>query len=83
MELNDVVDKLIGNVEPVGETHEDGKRLENLQSMVRLTDHLIERLMQVEKSKNSYMASVKKAGIYANRYLMGWKESLAEIEGQP
>jgi hypothetical protein len=83
MELSDVVDKLIGNVEPVGETHEDGRRLENLESMVRLTDHLIEKLMQVEKSKNSYMASVKKAGVYTNKHLLGWKELISEIEGHP
>ena len=38
MEIIDIVRKLTGLIEPVGETHTDDKRFENLQIRLEWTD---------------------------------------------
>lgn len=44
MELHDVVEKLTGEIMPVGETYADNKRYDNLKSMCVLVDKLIYNL---------------------------------------
>ena len=41
MEVYDVVKKLIGPIEPVGESHTDEKRFENLKALTELVDSLL------------------------------------------
>lgn len=35
-----VVKKLIGEIKPIGESHEDERRLQNLEAMIYLLEHL-------------------------------------------
>ena len=39
-DIHAVVKKLVGDINPVGATHVDNKRFENLQVMTELTDKL-------------------------------------------
>lgn len=66
MEIKDVVLRLIGPVDPVGETNADNARFENLKALCELTEELVCIIDEVSyKNKDSYEYSVKRAGEYA------------------
>lgn len=69
MDLHEIVSKLAGDIFPVGETHIDGQRLENLKNIIDLTEKLISDISEVAQKKDSYEYSVKTAGIIANNFL--------------
>lgn len=65
MELYDVVSKLIGPVNPIGETHKDEIRFENLKVMVKLVNDLLTDIDSVASFRDRREHSMKKAGEYA------------------
>ena len=65
----EVVDRLIGRVNSVGESTEDKNRLENLKSMCVLTSYLIEKIRTASESKENYQHSMKVIGLYAENFL--------------
>ncbi len=69
MELVDVVRKLVGPVEPVGETREDERRYANLQVMAALLRDLLSDVDGVARNRTSHEFSVKRAGEYASKFL--------------
>ncbi|MFA5340161.1 MAG: hypothetical protein WC332_00145 [Clostridia bacterium] len=69
MELYDVVKKLVGEIKPIGETTEDGKRFENLKVMTDMVDQLLTDIDEVASGKNRYEYSIKCAGEYADKFL--------------
>lgn len=44
MDILDVVMRIVGPVDPVGDFDEDGKRLSNLQDLFDLTDGLLKKI---------------------------------------
>ena len=64
----DVVKKLIGEINPIGETHEDSRRLENLENMITLVDHLLSDIDAVALNKGKPEFSLNKAGTVASEY---------------
>lgn len=69
MELIDVVRKLIGPVEPVGETRADDERYENLKALTALVDNLICEVRYVTENKSRHEFSMKRAGEHASKFL--------------
>ena len=67
MEIADVVRKLVGPIDPIGETLTDEKRYENLLQLIKLTDELITDVARVRICRYSHQASIKKAGERAYR----------------
>jgi hypothetical protein len=66
----DVVKKLIGKIEPVGETNIDNERFENLKDMCELVEDLITEIDQMAYfNKDSKQFSVKRASEYASNFL--------------
>ena len=76
MEVIDVVRKLIGKVEPVGETNEDERRLKNLKEMITLMDALMFDLNDVSAYRNRVEYSMKEAGKTAQAAINGYTELL-------
>lgn len=76
MELIDVVRKLVGPIDPVGATHVDGERFDNLKTMTDLVDRLLGDIDRVAAYKNSHEFSVKRAGEHASKFydLIGIRE---------
>ena len=65
MELIDIVDKLVGNIEPVGNTTIDNERFENLKVYCELINEMVRKVDDVTyNNRNSTLASVKKANDY-------------------
>ncbi len=69
MEIIDVVKKLVGDIEPIGETHTDSKRLDNLKVMTALVDELLGNIYYVSKEKDCIEHSRKQAGNHAYKFL--------------
>ena len=70
MEIKDVVLKLIGPVDPVGETNSDGKRFENLKALCELTEHLVCVIDDVSyRNKDRAEYSMSRAGKYAFHFI--------------
>lgn len=70
----EVVEKLVGEVEAVGETWEDKRRLENLKKMIDLSDHLLRQIYEASLTRNRVEASMKKIGETAYDYLQSARD---------
>ena len=68
MEIYEIVVKLIGPIEPIGETNADNERLENLKEMTNLVDILIYDIGSVIKNKDRPEYSMKRAGKFADDF---------------
>ena len=73
MEIHEIVMKLVGPVAPVGESHTDTKRFENLKALTEVIDKLMFEVVCVTNSKDNHQASMKKAGQYAQTWLNSWE----------
>ncbi len=72
MELYDVVKKLLGEIDPVGETNEDNRRFENLKATTDLVYKLLTDIGYVEDYfKDCHEYSKKKASKFASKFLEG------------
>lgn len=72
----DVVKKLIGKVEPIGESNQDSQRYENLLELIILTSQLVRDIRSAADFSDRQESSMKKIGDRANR---GLQELLSEI----
>lgn len=78
MEIYDIVTKLIGPIEAVGETNADQQRLENLGATIELVDRLIVDLNEAAKAKYRQEASMSRIGMKAHRFLTRLDEWLRD-----
>jgi len=74
MEVIDVVKKLIGPIEPVGETNTDEKRYKNLLEMIELVELLHSEIFDVSSFSGRCEYSLNKAGKRAAQFLKDIKE---------
>lgn len=70
MNIYEIVKKLVGEIEPVGETNEDNRRFENLKVMTELVDRLIYDIDSVIPSKRKTEYSMNRAGKFADDFLV-------------
>ena len=49
IDVHEVVKRLVGPIEPIGETQADAERLENLNDMITLLDDLLDGIFWVSK----------------------------------
>ena len=69
MKIYDVVKKLVGEIEPIGETNTDNERFENLKNMTDLVDRLLSDIDSVAwRNKNRHEYSRSRAGKYADEF---------------
>ena len=69
-DLKDIVLKITGSINPVGETNEDNKRYENLIVLCALVDRLVCEIEDVAyKNKASLSFAKNRAGEYAYEFL--------------
>jgi len=77
MDYKLIVMKLIGKIDPVGDTNIDNERMENLKNLCQLVNELVGEIAEVEYiNKASYEHSVKAMANYAGKFLdkLGIKE---------
>jgi len=67
--LHEIVGKLIGPVEPQGDSYLDASRFDNLSVMTGLVDKLLFEINGVAQGTSSDLHSVKKAADHAFEFL--------------
>ena len=71
MNIHEIVKKLIGEINPVGETNTDNDRFENLKEMCDLVDELLNDIDFLHHYKNNHQFSMKRAAEYASKFQDG------------
>lgn len=74
MEIYDIVKKLIGNIDPIGESNYNEKALQSLKDTIGLVDKLLSDIADVSHGENSHMHSFFLAGKVARSYLNDVKD---------
>lgn len=75
MNIHEVVTKLVGPINPVGEAHTDEKRYENLKVAIDLTAQMISEIRDVAMdNKDRHEHSMRKAGKLAAEFIASLKE---------
>ena len=70
MELIDIVDKLVGRIDPIGDTAIDNERFENLKVYCELIDTMVRNIDDIAyNNMNSELSSIKKAADYASDFM--------------
>jgi hypothetical protein len=69
MEIFDVVMRLNGPIDPVGDSSIDRTRLGNLQALCDLTGQLFDRITAVAEASGDHMASIKEAKNCAAKFI--------------
>ena len=70
MTNHEIVKKIIGEINPIGETQTDDERFENLKAMTELVDQLISDIyILANKNKDRYEFSMSRAGKFADKFL--------------
>lgn len=64
-----LIKQLIGSIHPVGESHIDTQRLENLKDMCELVGNLLHEIEAVTIHKDAHEYSRKQTGEYADKFL--------------
>ena len=76
IDIYEVTKKLIGEIDPIGETNTDNERFENLKSTTELVEKLLADIDDVKhRYSNNYQYSMKRASEFASKfqYKMGIK----------
>ena len=69
MELHEIVMKLVGPVQPSGDSRIDAARLANMETLIALADELIGEISLAAHSATRHEASMKAIGKRARRFL--------------
>lgn len=81
MDMEQIVDKLMGRVEWVGETHSDGEALDNMATLEYLFEHLLNHLTNNVHTLNSHPEnySAKKLGEKSKEILLYAKNEIERL----
>ena len=77
----EVIDKLVGNVEAVGETNTDGRHLNNLKVLENVLRHIIVTIGEETPNAKRYEWSMKESGEYAIAILRNTKAYIEDTLG--
>jgi len=79
-DIHYIVTKLVGAIDPVGETNEDNARFENLKVLTELVEDLLTDINCVYHYINRHEYSMKRAGEYADKFLLRIIEEYSEAD---
>ncbi len=69
IDILELVLKLTGPIDPVGETHVDDKRFENLKALTELTDKLLTEIDRIAyEYQNNHEFSIKRASEHCSKF---------------
>lgn len=68
-EVADIVMKVIGEIEPVGETYTDEERINHLILLLNTLDILIDEVRFILPNIDRHEYSMKRAGLWANNWI--------------
>lgn len=75
----EVIDRLVGSIEPYGSTQIDEERLKNLENLLEVMDEYINEIIDVTKYRNRYEYSILEIAERAYDWLVGLRDYTDEI----
>lgn len=78
MEFEEIMERLLGNIAPVGETNEDNKRFENIENYEIALNYIIEELLNAYDYIGSFKYSERRIAIGSKEILICLKEKLED-----
>ena len=68
--IKEVVEKLVGRIQPCGISEDDEKYFENLQNMCWLVNELVTQIDEMSYTYQNYKAaSIQRSSAYARKFL--------------
>lgn len=80
-QIIEVIDKLVGGIEPIGESNYDAKTKKNLEMMIEITGHYVDEICAIAQN-NSYMASVQECQKIAEKFIRGLKDAYESLDSE-
>jgi len=81
-EIIKVLDILVGSAEPIGESNYDEKAMENLQTLIDITNWCLDGVANARDYLGRYEYSMNKIGFDAQCAMQDWLKWLAERLGE-
>ena len=75
MELFEIVMKLNGPVQPLGERHADQTRLANMKTLTKLADRILYEINRAEPAADRVEFYVKAIGVHAREFMESVKNA--------
>lgn len=72
----EVIDRLIGETEPIADSAIDAERFDNLETLISVTSELLARIGEVSRSGLSAYCSAEKCIVRAQKALKGFAEDI-------
>lgn len=76
--MSQIVDRLIGDILPIGDSYSDEKAMDNLKAYTELFLIMLDRIMLVADRKEDNRYSVQECGEIAHQFLINYVK--AEID---
>lgn len=80
-QIIEVIDKLVGEITPIGETNYDNKVKNNLKVMVEIVGHYVDEICEIAQT-NSYMASIQDCKKIAEDFIRGLKDAYESLDSE-
>ena len=77
-QIVEVIDKLVGEIKPIGESNYDDKVKENLNTMVEIVGHYVDEIYEVAQV-NSYCASIQDCSAIARDFINSLKDAYESL----
>ena len=78
MNIEEIVIRLVGDIQPLGDHNIDQQRLQNLKTLNDLVEELLSRIISVAHEANRQEASIRNIGKCAKEFLLDITERLRE-----
>ena len=75
----EVIDRLVGSIEPYGSTQIDEERLKNLENLLDIMDEYINEIIDVTKYRNRYEDSILARADRAYDWLVDLRDYIDDI----
>ena len=76
MEIIEIVDKLVGDVQPTWNSERDLETLNALETKIDLVEHLIKEIKKASSYKDDVAHSVSRIGVVADKFIKNLKNEL-------
>ena len=75
----EVIDRLVGSIQPYGSTQIDEERLKNLEILLEVMDEYINKIIDVTKYRNRHEYSILEIAERAYDWLVGLRDYTDDI----
>lgn len=80
-QIIEVIDKLVGEITPIGETNYDNKVKKNLETMIEIVGHYVDEICVIAQT-DSHMASIQGCQKIAEDFVRGLKDAYESLDSE-